>query len=94
MVQQQLDSAAVQEMELKAHILELEEMNQEVAEECRNATKDKRDATKSRDNAKQLAQRRLDKYRAGKEANDAMKDELACVVKAKAKQGQVLERYT
>ena len=92
LVQQQLDNAAIQEMELEAHIRELEEMNKDIEEERRTAVKDKRAATKSRDNARQLAQRRLDKYREAKDAKDALKDELARVVKAKAKQGEILER--
>ena len=94
LVQQQLDNAAIQEMELEAHIRELEEMNKDIEEERRTAVKDKRAATKSRDNARQLAQRRLDKYREAKDAKDALKDDLARVVKVKAKQGEILERYT
>ena len=70
LVQQQLDSAAVQEMELADRIRQLEEMNRDAEEDRRTAVKDKREAIKSRDIARQQAQRRLDKYREEKKKKD------------------------
>ena len=94
LVQQQLDNAAIQEEELAARIRDLQEMNRDIEEDRKLAVKDKRAATKSRNIARQLAQKRLDKYRAAKEAKDALQDELARVVKAKAKQDEIVQRYT
>lgn len=94
LVQQQLDNAAAQEEELAARISELEEMNREIEVDRKLAVKDKRAATKSRNIARQLAQKRLDKYRVAKEEKDALQDELARVVKAKAKQDEIVKRYT
>ena len=97
LVQQQLDSAAIQEMELADRTRELEEMNRDIKVDRRTAVKDKlaaTAATKSRDIARNLAQRRLAKYLEEKEKKYALQDVLARVVKAKAKQGEILERYT
>ena len=94
LVQHQLDNATIREMELEAHIRALEEINKDIEEECKSAVKDKRKATNSCNNARQLARQRLEKYRKEKDAKDALRDELACVVKANAKQGGILERYT
>jgi hypothetical protein len=92
-IQQQLDKSSSTEDQLLEIIDGLEVMNDELADEAKQAKKDQRVAMKLYQKTKDMASARLEKLLTEKEAKNHLKDELASLLKVQQSQQILLDEY-
>ncbi len=93
MIQLQLDKSSAMECQLTEIIEGLEAMNDELAEEVKNAKKAKHEAIRLYDKSTEDATRCLDQLRQEKEQKNLLKDELTRVLRAQQAQEAQLNEY-
>ena len=92
-IQQQLDKSSSTEDQLLEIIDGLEVMNDELADEAKQAKRDQRVAIKLYKKTKDMASARLEKLLTEKEAKNQLKDELASLLKIQQSQQILLDEY-
>jgi len=93
MVQRQIDAPLAHEEEMQNLINNMEELNKDIAGDWDAEKKAKKAAVKSLKIANEKSEKRLENYRNERQAKNEIKDELTKVLKAKAAQEEVLNRY-